>query len=498
VAPPDLQFFDRFGTIFTHKGRLLDIDKFVEVIHYTYREAKELLQQDLLFGLSDEQLGHIVFDRSKVDDTSDNMPGHGILGTERDRNWTLMKHIMESKDLFNQFFDDIGGIPKLRRGRALMFLEKIAHFRRLEYVLIHWLSGMPKRGTEAIRFKIVNLADRMRNFYFMFNHLSVVGLHNKTSANTGKDNVTLHFLPPTIATLIQRFYYFVADLERWIVGELFSPAEVSRDWAVYLFSSYGKRWTSQMLSDALQNQFNKVMGERINLQQFRHILPGITTHYNIESPEGSVLSIQAHQMGHSKDSDARLYSRTTDGHHQLTNQFCHNALDFCTRVHKLWGFYGDTPSVEKSRTYRKSIFDKLSGAEEQGLREQIQSMNVQLQEQKKINVEILGELRSLRELLCPERNPHLGKWPQPEAPALEIQNSSTFQVNPMPRLEIPLPASASYRPGKSHTNIGEVSIVLILLGMFYTYLEYLHQLGSFESRRQSVVHDDMADQVCLL
>ena len=446
----------------------MDIDKYVEVIHYTYQEAKELLQQDLLFGLSDEQLGHIVFDQSKADDTSDNTPGHGILGTERDGNWTLMKHIMENKELFDQFFDDVGGIPKLRRSRALMFLEKIAHFRRLEYVLIHWLSGMPKRGTEAIRFKIVNLADRMRNFNFMFNHLAVVGLYNKTSANTGKDNVTLHFLPPSIATLIQRFYYFVADLERWIVGELFSPAEVSRDWPVYLFSSYGKRWTSQMLSDALQNQFNKVMGERINLQQFRHILPGITTHYNIGSPEGSVLSIQAHQMGHSKDSDARLYSRTTDGHHQLTNQFCHDSLDFCTRVHKLWGFYGDTPSVEESRIYRKSIFDKLSGAEEQGLREQIQSMNVQLQEQKKINLDILGELRSLRELLLSDRNPHLGlaKWPQPKAPALEIQNSSTLQVNSMPHLEIPLPASASsHRPDESHTNRG-VSIVSILLECF--------------------------------
>jgi hypothetical protein len=148
----------------------------------------------------------------------------------------------------------------------------------------------------------------------------------------------------------------------------------------------------------------------------------------------------------------------------------------------------------------KSIINKLSGGEEQGLREQIQSINVQLQEQKKINVEILGELRSLRELLLSERNPHLGlgKWPQPEAPASEIRNSSTFQVNSMPRLEIPLQASASYRPGKSHTNIGEVSIVLILLGMFYTYLEYLHQLGSFESRRQSAVHGDMEDQVCLL
>lgn len=61
---------------------------------------------------------------------------------------------------------------------------------------------MPKRGTEVVKFKIGNLANRMRNFYLMYNYLATVGLYNKTSANTGKDNVTLHFLPHSIAILI--------------------------------------------------------------------------------------------------------------------------------------------------------------------------------------------------------------------------------------------------------------------------------------------------------
>jgi len=420
----------------------MDVDKYAEVIHRTYREAEELLREDLLFGLSDEKLGDIVFDRSKADDTSDNTPGHGILATERDENWTLMKHIMETDYLFDQFFDEVDGRPKLRRNRALKFLEKIAHFRRLEYVLIHWLSGMPKRGTESNRFKIVNLADRMRNFYFMYNHLAVLGLYNKTSANTGKDNVTLHFLPPAVSTLIQRFNYFVADLERWIVGELTSPSEVDRDWPAYVFSSFGKRWTSQTLSDALKAQFKKLMGEGVNIQDFRHILPAIATHYNIESAEAPGLSIQEHQMGHTNDSGRRHYSRTTGGYHQLTNQFCHDSLDFCTRVHKLWGFDGDTPSVEKSCAYRKSIVDKLSGAEEQGLREQIQTLNAQLEEQKKINQTILSEFRAFRELVLSERNAHPG-LAQPTAPGQKIPNTFYFQVNNVLRLETPFPAIAS-------------------------------------------------------
>jgi len=427
----------------------MDVDKFAEVIHQTYREAKELLHKDLLFGLSDEQLGHIIFDRRKADNTSDSTPGYGILASERDGNWVLMKHIMETEDLFNEFFDVrvIDGKPKLRRERGLKFLEKIAHFRRLEYVLIHWLSGMPKRGTEAIRFKIINLPDRMRNFYLMYNRLAVLGLYNKTSANTGRDNVTLHFLPPAVATLIQKFHYFVADLERWIVGELFPPSQVDKNWPAYLFCSYGKRWTSQTLSDALQKQFSTLMGDPVNLQQFRHILPAITTHFNIGSPtaSGSSLgsSIQDHQMGRTTDVGGRLYSRTTDGHHQLTNQFCHDSLDFCIRVHRLWGFDGDTPSIDESRAYRKSILDKLSGAEEQGLRDQIRSMSSKLDQQKLVNDTILGEIRSLKELLKLYQNPN----PDLPRPQVQVQQAQpTLSSPPGFPLDISIPATATISP----------------------------------------------------
>ena len=377
----------------------MDVDKFAEVIHETYKEVETVLQEDLLFGLDDEKLGNITFDRAILDNTGNSKPGYGILATERDQGWILMEHIMQTEQLFTNFFHDLDadGKPKLRRERGLEFLEKIAHFKRLLFILMHFLSGMPKRGTEVVKFKIANLANRMRNFYLMYNHLAIVGLYNKTSANTGKDNVTLHFLPHSISNLIQRFYYFVGDLERWMVQKLF-PSEVSANWPVYFFSSYGKRWTSKTLSDILQKQFERLMGIPLNLQQLRHILPAISDHYSITSPTLSGFSLLHHQMGHSSDIGGRFYSRTTDGHHQLTNQFCHDSLDFCTRIHKLWGFH-DIPSIEDSRAYRESIADKFTGAEEKAFRDQIQSMNVKLDKQKEANDRILDELQTLKSLL---------------------------------------------------------------------------------------------------
>ena len=265
---------------------------------------------------------------------------------------------------------------------------------------MHFLSGMPKRGTEVVKFKIGNLANSMRNFYLMYNYLATVGLYNKTSANTGKDNVTLHFLPHSIAILIWRFYYFVGDLERWVVEKLLPLSDVSANWPLYFFCSYGKRWTSKTLSDILQKQFEKLMGIHINLQQLRHILPAISAHYSIEAPTMfSDFSLPDHQMGRSADIGGRFYSRTTDWHHQLTNKFCHDSLDFCTRVHKLWGFHGDILSVEDSYAYWKSIANKLTGAEEKAFRDQIQSLNIKLDKQKETNDRILDELHIVKSLL---------------------------------------------------------------------------------------------------
>ena len=40
----------------------MDVDKFAEVIHETYKEVETVLQEDLLLGLDDEKLGNITFD----------------------------------------------------------------------------------------------------------------------------------------------------------------------------------------------------------------------------------------------------------------------------------------------------------------------------------------------------------------------------------------------------------------------------------------------------
>lgn len=104
----------------------MDIDKFAEAIHETYKEVERILREDLLFGLDDEKLGNITFGQAIPDNTGNNTPRYGVLATECDRGWILMQHIMQTEQLSNEFFGlDANEKPKLRRKRGLEYLEKI-------------------------------------------------------------------------------------------------------------------------------------------------------------------------------------------------------------------------------------------------------------------------------------------------------------------------------------------------------------------------------------
>jgi hypothetical protein len=77
VEPPSLQFPKRFGQNFTYTDIPLCIDDFATMFHATFNEIKSLLEHDLLFGLTDQQLGVFC---DYIDDPTNVAPGYGFLG----------------------------------------------------------------------------------------------------------------------------------------------------------------------------------------------------------------------------------------------------------------------------------------------------------------------------------------------------------------------------------------------------------------------------------
>ena len=350
----------------------MDVEDFSRVLHSTFNAANTILSNELLFGLSDEQLG-VSFDNVLVDDLLNKDPGYGALYAERDAHWKVMKHILDTPVLFDRFFYMEGTKRCIREQAHRDYLEKIADFKRLLYVLIHMLSGMPKRGTEEYRHKIANVRNRMRNVCFMYGRVGILGLYSKTSGATGQDKVSLQFLPSSIGRITRRFYALLGNIEEWMVGQVILKPDPQ--WQAYLYVGLGKRFKSPELSDTLKFYMQKYGGlVGLGLQNLRHILPAISEEYGIGEDSkprfSSSTSIMSNQMGHNVDIHGRLYAQTKDDdlpsthHSQLTSKFCWHALQFSLSLHQFWGFDSNVPSIENARKFRASHATTALGSKE--------------------------------------------------------------------------------------------------------------------------------------
>ena len=93
----------------------------------------------------------------------------------------------------------------------------------------------------------------------------------------------------------------------------------------------------------------------------QQILPGIAEHYCIEVNSSTVgNSILHSQMGHRDNTGQCLYAHTADIHRHLTNEFCHNSLDFCNGWAELWGFNTQISSLENALRHQK-LFETQKG-----------------------------------------------------------------------------------------------------------------------------------------
>jgi hypothetical protein len=331
------------------------------MFHSIFQEMKSLLEHDLLFDCTDEQLG-VPEDGSHIrDNPTNDTPGYGFLGGTNDRTgWLVMKHIMETPELRDIYTFKHGKRRSLKPEANRKWLRAAERFKELLYILLHCLCGMPKRGSEERRWRLLNTKYRLRNLLWMFNRLCMLGRHNKTSANSGCDKPTLHFIPSAITQLIRRFFSLAATHEAYLVESFVEDREENA--ACYLFSSMGKRWQERHMTKIIQQHTKHYLGYTINMQQLRHILPGIADHYNIGINSVSPgRLIQHNQMGHDENTGDRIYARTADGHPRLTDRFCHDTMDFCRGWQRIWGFDTDMPDL----TLAQRVYEEFELAPDQ-------------------------------------------------------------------------------------------------------------------------------------
>jgi len=345
ISLPRLQFSSLAGDHFTFDGHSLSTTSLTRMYHQVFHQISTLLYEDLLFGLKESSLPPLRKSQDIVDNPNHYVIGQGFLISEASNPWVLIRTIFQSQNLLHAYFTPgIEGPPIPRQSAWMDYLAKVEKFKEGFYFLFHQVVGMPKRGSEEIRIRVADTSFGPRNIYYMFDHIACVGMYSKTSHNSGKDKLTVHFLPKSLELLLRHFYTSVATVEAWAVDQFIDTPDPF--YRFYLFSSMGQQWKAEKLSQILQKLSCCHLGTSLNMNQLRHILPGIADHYAISNlPDAYSQSTMHAQLGHTADTGHRLYARKLNEHPQLTAHLAKSMLDFCMSWQKLWGFSGEKPDM---------------------------------------------------------------------------------------------------------------------------------------------------------
>ncbi|KAG2360959.1 hypothetical protein BDR07DRAFT_98877 [Suillus spraguei] len=348
VSLPRLRFTEKYGQDFFFDGKLLSVTSMTKMYHAVYRETERILHQELLFGASEDVLGRLKKPEEMAENPHQQVTGRGVLVSEMQAAWNPVKFIMRDEKLCSMYFSiDSNGVPVPQRGAWEQYLRAVERFKEHFYFLFHQIPGMPRRGSEETRAKIVDMSFRQRNIMYLFNRLACVGDYNKTSRNTGQDKLTLHFFARPLENILRRFQASVASINAWAIDQLLPPERVDPHHHCYLLSSMGNRWTSERLSQILRRLTSEHLPGRVSLDMnsLRHILPGIAEHYRISDALAAqeADNVMHAQLGHTSETGDRLYARSLDDHPRLTSSVAHRTMAFCDLWQELLGFSGDLP-----------------------------------------------------------------------------------------------------------------------------------------------------------
>jgi hypothetical protein len=342
MGVPRLLFHSPDKDTFEIDGHKLSASAISRMTCDVFKRAESLLQNDILRGLTDEELG-VNLDTSTIqDELVNDKVGYGFLrNSSFNQGMYVMRAFMQHPKLKGSLHYMNGGKPRFKAGASAKLLDKIAVFKELLYVLIHFAAGMPKRGASERRLKAANIPKRLRNLLYTLGRLALVGNHDKTISITEADKATLHFIPPCITRLILRYFACIAFIEYHLVEEF--ECETTPDFDSYLFSCHGKVWPKNRPNVILAREMKRYFNLPIVMSEIRHILNGIAEHFSVEVNHEVRTSIRHSQAGRSHSLGERLYSRTRNALPMFTNQFVHDTMEFSDIWHTLMGFGSDPP-----------------------------------------------------------------------------------------------------------------------------------------------------------
>jgi hypothetical protein len=209
-------------------------DELSKVFQKTILEANALVDKELLFSISLEELKDFTLESfSAFEDLLDNTPYKCFRDYHPNielHNTFLINRVLSIPTLKKRFFTLKRGKLTLKRREVRLYLRDSKEFLRYCLMLVHFTSGLPLRGTELTTFRFLNSFKDKREC--ILDKASALFIMNISTRNKGvKDPVqgsNIRYLPKSVSMIFLKYIVLVVPfLEFLLISSPSLPFKVS-------------------------------------------------------------------------------------------------------------------------------------------------------------------------------------------------------------------------------------------------------------------------------
>ena len=350
--------WDEDGLGLQIKDKHMTIEGFKLMSHGVIKEAKDVLDTELLFGC-----GQMTLDLANMRDVmSERKKGFCLIDDERNRLGGGLRDMLSLVKLASPEKTLLDGRQQWRRDRVIGYLERKKRFLELLMAAMHLTGGQPGRGSEIGSIKFRNSMMSSRNLFMHRGDLFYVTEYHKARSATNLSHVVARFLPQPVAEMPLVFIAFIRPFTVMIYNQVSALQTTDMD-GNYLFSDEStpnKCWEGKTLSGVMTQMSMKYLHEKINIWGYRHLTVAITRKYisdisgffggrddewerQYERDRGK--DVYARQTGHLRSTNTAIYGLDTAYPSQLQPELLDEYRRISPRWYQWLGFIGREESV---------------------------------------------------------------------------------------------------------------------------------------------------------
>ncbi|KAF8602554.1 P-loop containing nucleoside triphosphate hydrolase protein [Ceratobasidium sp. AG-I] len=287
-------------------------------------DLEQFVLQDVLLGISLDELGFAINEKTKLRDKLDDTTAGYSMFSDPENPFRRMTHNLANQffrlpaatNLHQGVFFDENKVKRVawddkQIGDWLLVCERAS--KRLLFIM-HIVGGQPGRGVEMCLVNVENALYRVRNFYYIApGRIIYVLFYNKTTAGTRHDRPIAHAVPWMVGRLFMIMHALVSPLVGVLTQRVVESPTARALHVQAGFASFGKRLSPVDLGYEIESWFFRHHNIKIRIRLLRHLIIACQRHLMPEAfgPMRRALHIVDAQVGHSTETAEAHYALDT-------------------------------------------------------------------------------------------------------------------------------------------------------------------------------------------